>query len=87
MSENSEGLFYQIFLRKWHPQPTIPCAMVIFTVIGVFFLILGIIITSFNQQIVEFKISSYDEVNGNCSSKSNKLDRYNQICSFEIELP
>ncbi len=70
MTENSEGLFYQVFLRKWHPQPTIPCAMVIFSLVGFFFFILGIVITAYNSKIIEVKISHYDTL-GDCAKLSD----------------
>lgn len=74
MQDNEDGLFYKIFLRKWHPQPTITCAMVIFLSVGLIFIVLGSVIMAINASIVEHHIANYDKL-GNC-----KENGYNKEC-------
>lgn len=62
---NEESIIGKLFLVKWHPQPTIPCAITIFFSLGLIFITLGIVIEAINSNIVEFKINSYNRL-GNC---------------------
>ena len=45
---NEENCFGRIFLKKWHPEPTINHAIGIFTFSSVLFLSFGIVITILN---------------------------------------
>lgn len=75
MSDN-KGFLHWLFLKKWHPVPTVGSTIALFSVIGVIFVVLGIIITIVNNQIKEVTIYRYDQ----------KCSGYNSPCTIDIQL-
>jgi uncharacterized membrane protein len=59
---DEDGLFGKLFLRKWHPQPTVACAIGIFGSIGAVCIIFGVVVMVLNSQIDEFTIESYHQL-------------------------
>jgi len=53
--------FKQQTLPAWRPIPSFRSTMVTFTVFGVIFLALGIILYIMSDQIKEFKVINYDD--------------------------
>lgn len=53
--------FKQQTLPAWRPVPSFGSTMVTFTVFGVIFLGLGIILYIMSDQIVEHKVENYDD--------------------------
>lgn len=76
MSDN-KGFLHWLFLKKWHPVPTVTSTILLFSIIGVLFVVLGIVITVINGKIVETTIFKYDQ---QCA------DGYDKPCSFTFEL-
>jgi hypothetical protein len=60
MSDN-KGILYTIFLKKWHPVPTVMSTVLLFGLFGLAFLIFGIVVTVINGQIQEVTIPKYDQ--------------------------
>ena len=60
MSDQNQGFLHTLFLKKWHPVPTVTSTVILFTVFGLFLLVLGIIITIINSNIQEIIIPKYD---------------------------
>ena len=64
------------FLKTWHPVPTVFSTIILFSVLGVIFIIFGGILIAINNKIIEKDIR-YDE-----SCKSN----LNSSCPITIKL-
>ena len=62
MSDN-KGILYTLFLKKWHPVPTVKSIVLLFGLVGLSFLIFGIIVTIINGKIKEVTIAKYDQRN------------------------
>lgn len=62
MSDNKEnkGILYTLFLKKWHPVPTVMSTVILFGLVGISFLIFGIVVTVINGRIKELTIAKYD---------------------------
>lgn len=71
--------FRQQTMRAYKPVPTVLSAVIIFSVLGVVFLIIGSIIYSFSQEIVEVR-ERYDNL-GDCDNT-----KYDNPTSCTIEL-
>lgn len=76
MSDN-KGILYTLFLKKWHPVPTVMSTVVLFGLFGLAFLIFGIVVTVINGKIIEVTIPKYDS---NCDGS------YGTECTFTFEL-
>lgn len=48
---DQKGFLHWLFLKKWHPVPTVGSTIALFAVIGVIFVALGIVITIVNNSI------------------------------------
>lgn len=85
--DNEEGLFARLFLRKWHPLPTVQCGMIIFSINGVLCLIFGITVLVLNSQINEYTITNYHNL-GTCSQTTyDEIDVNKNLCTFNVNLP
>ncbi|KAL4433528.1 hypothetical protein ABPG74_002925 [Tetrahymena malaccensis] len=62
-SESSKNKCWKIlFLKKWHPQPTVQGTKYLFFFVGVVFIIFGIVINIFNAKIKEKQIDNYEDL-------------------------
>ncbi|CAK82795.1 unnamed protein product (macronuclear) [Paramecium tetraurelia] len=75
---DSKGFLHFLFFKKWHPVPSVGSTIALFSIIGVIFVALGIVITVINNQIQEVTIYKYDQ---KCSPVE-----YNKECSFTYKL-
>jgi phage baseplate assembly protein gpV len=73
---DSKGFLHWLFFKKWHPVPSVGSTIALFTVIGVIFVALGIVITVINNNIQEVTIYKYDQ----------KCSRYNDTCNLTYDL-
>ncbi|CAD8125582.1 unnamed protein product [Paramecium sonneborni] len=71
---DSKGFLHWLFFKKWHPVPSVGSTIALFSIIGVIFVVLGIVITVINNNIQEVTIYKYDQ---KCSPVE-----YNKKCSF-----
>ena len=60
MSDSKKGILYILFLKKWHPTPTVKSTVILFSFFGLAFLIFGIIVTVINGKIIEVTVNKYD---------------------------
>lgn len=65
-----------MFLKKWHPKPSVNHTILLFSIVGVIFIIIGAIIASFNSSIVELTIPRYET---SC--------QLNQLCTLTFTVP
>ncbi|KRW99086.1 hypothetical protein PPERSA_07339 [Pseudocohnilembus persalinus] len=77
-----KGILHLLFIRKWHPQPTVSTTILIFAVVGIIFIILGIVIAIFNSKIIEVELKNYQDED-NCTSIADE-DNY---CVYEFTIP
>lgn len=86
---DSKGFLYTLFLKKWHPVPTVMSTVLLFGLFGLAFIIFGIVVTVINGSIQEVTIEKYDN-NPNCNGVSHhiyiKQKAYNQACTFTFDL-
>ncbi|KAL4482553.1 hypothetical protein ABPG72_005796 [Tetrahymena utriculariae] len=62
-SESSKNKCWKIlFLKKWHPQPTVQGTKYLFFFVGIIFIIFGIVINIFNAKIKEKQIDNYEDI-------------------------
>ena len=69
--------FKQQTLPAWRPVPSFGSTMITFTVFGVIFLGLGIILYIMSDQIVEHKVENYDDT---CPKGTTK-------CEMPLSIP
>ena len=80
---DSKGFLHWLFFKKWHPVPSVGSTIALFTVIGVIFVALGIVITVINNNIQEVTIYKYDQ---KCENSPNHDLNHDLKCSFTYNL-
>lgn len=73
--------FHQQTVKAYKPVPTVKSAAIIFTVLGVIFIIVGAVLLAYSKEIIEHK-ARYDNKD---DCKNTKWDE-EQICEIEFEI-
>jgi hypothetical protein len=58
---NSKGFWKDLFLRTWHPIPTVKSTILLFTILGIIFIIFGVVLITINASIIEIQ-TEYDNL-------------------------